>query len=64
MIQIQTDLSIMEVIEKTYQGEVVSDSIFGLTYIYSKYKLIHPMGQFQNTLRRQSQTKCSNFHSS
>ena len=39
MIQIQTDLSIMEVIEKTYQGEVVSDSILGLPYIYSKYKI-------------------------
>ena len=39
MVAIQMDLSLIEVLQKTYPGEVIADSILGMPYIYAKYSV-------------------------
>ena len=39
MVAIQMDLSLIEVLQKRYPGEVIADSILGMPYIYAKYSV-------------------------
>lgn len=39
MVHIQIDLSLMEVIQKQFPGEILNDSLLGLPYVYQKYKV-------------------------
>lgn len=39
MVKIQLDLSLIEVMQKGYTGEIIADSIMGLPYVFSKYKI-------------------------
>ena len=39
MVRIQIDLSLIEVMQKGYRGDIIADSIMGLPYIFSKYQI-------------------------